>query len=145
VRSAPNIQQNVVTYDVIIEVANPDLRLKPGMTANVQILISRKADALKVPAAALRFRPSEGETDRVAGRSPDGRPDRSGRKGTAQSSGQVWVLEDGAPKPVTVTLGLSDGNYIEVAAGDLREGQAVLVGSGPRDARPAPRRRSFGF
>lgn len=145
VRSAPNVQQNVVTYDVIIEVANPDLKLKPGMTANVQILVARKTATLKVPAAALRFRPSEGEADRGAGRNSEGRPDRSGRKGTAQSSGQVWVLEDGTPKPVAVTLGLSDGSYIEVAAGDLREGQAVLVGTGPRDARPAPRRRTFGF
>lgn len=145
VRAAPNIVQNVVTYDVIIQVANPDLRLKPGMTANVQILVARKAAALKIPAGALRFRPSEGEADRAAGRSPDGRPERSGRRGAAPSEGQVWVLEDGGPKPVTVTLGLSDGSHVEVAAGDLREGQAVLVGSGPRDARPAPRRRSFGF
>ena len=145
VRAAPNIVQNVVTYDVIIQVANPDLRLKPGMTANVQILVARKAAALKVPAAALRFRASEGEADRAAGRSPDGRPERSGRKGAVPSEGQVWILEDGAPKPVTVTLGLSDGSYVEVAAGDLREGQAVLIGSGPRDARRAPPRRSLGF
>ncbi|MGH7379323.1 MAG: efflux RND transporter periplasmic adaptor subunit, partial [Candidatus Methylomirabilales bacterium] len=145
VRAAPNILQNVVTYDVIVQVANPDLRLKPGMTASVQILVARKAAALKIPAAALRFRPQEGEADRAAGRNPDGRPDRSGRKGTAQSSAQVWVLEDGAPKPVTVTLGLSDGSHVEVAGGELREGQAVLVGTDSRDTRPAPRRRSFGF
>ena len=145
VRAAPNILQNVVTYDVIVQVANPDLRLKPGMTASVQILVARKAAALKIPAAALRFRPQEGEADRAAGRNSEGRPDRSGRKGTAQSSGQVWILEDGAPKPVTVTLGLSDGSHVEVAGGELREGQAVLVGTDSRDARPAPRRRSFGF
>ena len=145
VRAAPNIIQNVVTYDVIIQVANPDLRLKPGMTANVQILVARKAAALKVPAAALRFRPSEGEAERAGGRNPDGRPERSGPRGPVPLEGRVWVLEDGAPKAVTVTLGLRDGNYVEVAAGDLREGQAVLVGAGPRDARPAPRPRSFGF
>lgn len=142
VRSAPNVLQNVVTYDVIIEVANPDLRLKPGMTANVQILIARKADALKVPAAALRFRPSGGGAERPAS-SADGRPQRSSRRGA--SEGQIWILEGGVPKPVPVTLGLSDGNYVEVAAGDLLEGQAVLVGTGAREVQPASRRRSFGF
>jgi HlyD family secretion protein len=142
VRSAPNVQQNVVTYDVIIEVANPGLRLKPGMTASVQIRIARKADALKVPAAALRFRPTVGGADRPA-TSLDGRPERAGRGGAAEA--QVWVLENGVPKPVPVTLGLSDGNYVEVAGGDLREGEAVLVGTGAREVRPAPRRRSLGF
>jgi HlyD family secretion protein len=142
VRSAPNVQQNVVTYDVIIEVANPGLRLKPGMTASVQILIARKADALKVPAAALRFRPAVGGADRPA-TSPDGRPERAGRGGTSEA--KVWVLENGVPKPVPVTLGLSDGNYTEVAGGELREGQPVLVGTGAREVRPSPRRRSLGF
>ncbi|MGH7360784.1 MAG: efflux RND transporter periplasmic adaptor subunit [Candidatus Methylomirabilales bacterium] len=145
VRSAPNIIQNVVTYDVIIEVGNPDGRLKPGMTANVRIMVGQKADALKIPAAALRFRPSEGEVDRAAGRSADSQPERSGRRGGAEQEGKVWVLEDGTPKPVTITLGLKDGNSVEVEAGELREGQEVLVGTGPREPRAAPRRRSFGF
>ncbi len=145
VRSAPNIIQNVVTYDVIIEVGNPDGRLKPGMTANVRIMVGRKADALKIPAAALRFRPPEGEADRAGGRGTDGQPERSGRGGGAPPEGKVWVLEDGTPKPVTVTLGLNEGSTVEVAAGDLREGQEVLVGTGPREPRAAPRRRSFGF
>ncbi|MGH7394828.1 MAG: efflux RND transporter periplasmic adaptor subunit, partial [Candidatus Methylomirabilales bacterium] len=145
VRSAPNIIQNVVTYDVIIEVGNPDGRLKPGMTANVRIMVGQKADALKIPAAALRFRPSEGEVDRAAGRSADSQPERSGRRGGGPLEGKVWVLEDGTPKPVTITLGLKDGNSVEVEAGELREGQEVLVGTGPREPRAAPRRRSFGF
>ena len=142
VRSAPNVQQNVVTYDVIIEVANPGLRLKPGMTASVQIRIARKADALKVPAAALRFRPAGGGAN-AAAPGPDGRPERAGRGGTSEA--KVWVLENGVPKPVPVTLGLSDGNYTEVAGGELREGQPVLVGTGAREVRPSPRRRSLGF
>ncbi|MBI4391027.1 MAG: efflux RND transporter periplasmic adaptor subunit, partial [candidate division NC10 bacterium] len=142
VRSAPIVQQNVVTYDVIIEVANPNLQLKPGMTANVRIVIARKPNALKVPAAALRFRPAAGGANAVAVR-PDGLPEPGGRRGAGEA--RVWILEGGVPKPVPVTPGLSDGSAVEVAAGDLREGQAVLVGTGPGEGRPAQRRRSLGF
>jgi HlyD family secretion protein len=115
------------------------------MTANVRIMVGRKADALKIPAAALRFRPAEGDADRGGTRSADSQPARPGPRGAPAPEGKVWVLEDGTPKPVTVTLGLKDGNFVEVAAGDLREGQEVLVGGGPREARPAPRRRFFGL
>jgi HlyD family secretion protein len=59
VRNAPITVQNVVTYDTVIEVSNPDLKLKPGMTANVSIVIARRANILKIPNAALRFRPAE--------------------------------------------------------------------------------------
>ncbi|HZX60131.1 MAG TPA: efflux RND transporter periplasmic adaptor subunit, partial [Candidatus Methylomirabilis sp.] len=64
IRQAPIVQQNVVTYNVVVAVVNPELKLKPGLTANVRILVDRRADALKIPNAALRFRPP----------SPDGEP-----------------------------------------------------------------------
>ena len=59
VRNAPTNYQNVVTYDTVISVDNPDMKLKPGMTANVSIIIAEKNNALRVPNAALRFRPPE--------------------------------------------------------------------------------------
>ncbi|MGV8079711.1 MAG: efflux RND transporter periplasmic adaptor subunit [Syntrophales bacterium] len=125
VRNAPITVQNVVTYDVVVEVANPDLRLKPGMTANVSIIIDRRSAALKVPNAALRFRP--------AGRDGKGAPSadvrvKEGKEGREAGRGQaVWVLEGRKPKRVAVTAGISDGQFTEIVSGDLKEGQDVIV------------------
>lgn len=110
VRIAPIIVQNVVTYDVVVRVNNRDLLLKPGMTANVSIISDIREDVLRIPNAALRFRPSE------KGTAP---PER---KGPA-----VWILENGKPKRVTVAVGISDGNYTELVSGGLKEGQALIV------------------
>jgi HlyD family secretion protein len=114
IRRAPITVQNVVTYDVVIQVPNRDLRLMPGMTANVSIVIATKKDALKIPNGALRFRPSE--------RRPEKASTSAERKGPA-----VWVLEKGTPKRVAITPGISDGNYTEVLSGELKEGQEVIV------------------
>jgi HlyD family secretion protein len=115
IRRAPITVQNVVTYDVVIQVPNRDLRLMPGMTANVSIIIATKKDALKIPNGALRFRPSE--------RRPEKASTGAERKGPA-----VWVLEKGTPKRVAITPGISDGNYTEVVSGELKEGQEIIVG-----------------
>jgi len=110
IRQAAINVQNVVTYDVVISVANPDLKLFPGMTANVKILIDQHHDVLKVPSAALRFRPVNA-------------PVKPGAKA-------VWVLDqNNDPKPVSVTLGLTDGVSTEVSGGALREGDRVIVAS----------------
>jgi HlyD family secretion protein len=122
IRKAPINLQNVVTYDAVIAVANPDLKLFPGMTANVRILVDSRASALKIPNAALRFRPiaSLEQAPRTAfGKNTAGRP-------RAQT---VWVVgEGGKPVPVPVELGISDGTYTEVLRGNLAEGQQVIVG-----------------
>lgn len=112
VRNAPITIQNVVTYDVVIKVDNPELKLKPGMTANVSIIVSTKKDVLKIPNAALRFRPSE----KVAA--------------VAEKKGAgVWIIEKGKPKRIPITTGISDGNFTELVSGDIREGQEVIVES----------------
>ena len=117
--------ENVVTYPVVVKVANPDLRLKPGMTANVSIIIDRRSAALKVPNAALRFRP--------VGRDGKGAPSadvqvKDGKEGREAGRGQaVWVLEGRKPKRVAVTAGISDGQFTEIVSGDLKEGQDVIV------------------
>jgi HlyD family secretion protein len=118
VRIAPITVQNVVTYDVVVRVDNPDLRLKPGMTANVSIILEDKKGVLRVPNASLRFRPSEKSKDTAE------------QKGSAEQKGAaVWVLEDKKPKRVGVKSGISDGNYTEMLSGDLKEGDQVIVES----------------
>ncbi|MBF0344980.1 MAG: efflux RND transporter periplasmic adaptor subunit [Nitrospirae bacterium] len=117
VRSAPIIVQNVVTYDVVIKVANPDYKLKPGMTANVSIIISIKTDVLKISNSALRFKPSEK-------RKPSGEQKSNEQKGTS-----VWIVDNNKPKRVSVKLGISDGSYTELVSGDISEEQELIVES----------------
>ncbi|MGH8709256.1 MAG: efflux RND transporter periplasmic adaptor subunit [Burkholderiales bacterium] len=123
IRKSPVNVQNVVSYTVVISARNPDLALLPGMTANVRIVVEQRDDALKVPNAALRFRPAEAPEAQTARRSPAGRASRD-----AGRSGSVWVLEGGSPKAVEVRLGLSDGLATEIGAGPLAEGAEVIVG-----------------
>jgi HlyD family secretion protein len=118
VRNAPITVSNVVTYDVVIQVDNSQLKLKPGMTANVSITIETRPDVLRVPNAALRFKPTE-----VKGKS-EKTPDKQRMKGT-----KVWILENGKPKPVKVTIGLSDGNYTEISAGEIKADQEIITDS----------------
>jgi HlyD family secretion protein len=110
VRNAPTTVQNVVTYDVVVKVNNPGMKLKPGMTANVSIVTARKTGVLLVPNSALRFRPGDQA------------------KGGPQQKGQaVWVLESGKPRRVPVVTGISNGSLIELVSGELKEGQQVIV------------------
>jgi HlyD family secretion protein len=127
IRKAPINVQNVVTYDVVIAVPNPDLKLFPGMTANVNILVDRRENALRIPNAALRFHPPEAQPKRAAAGFGGGPGARMHRKDPAAQT--VYVLDaDGKPAPVEVTLGTSDGVYTEVASGNLKEGEAVITG-----------------
>jgi HlyD family secretion protein len=109
--------QNVVTYDVVVQVSNADLKLKPGMTANVSIITSRKQGVLLVPNSALRFKPQEkgGEATGQSKRTSD-------IKGPA-----VWILENKQPKQRGVATGISDGSFTEIVSKDLREGQEIIV------------------
>jgi len=118
VRNAPITVQNVVTYDVVVRVDNPELKLKPGMTANVSIILDEKKGVLRVPNAALRFRPPE------SGKAITPQKGSADQKGSA-----VWVLENDKPKRIKVTSGIGDGNYTEILSGDFKEGDAVIVES----------------
>jgi HlyD family secretion protein len=129
IRNASQTVQNVVTYDAVIDVANPDLRLRPGMTANVTFTYAEKDGALKVPNAALRFRPP---ADLV----PAGPRLPADRR-------MVWVLRDGRPRPVPIRPGLSDGTATEALDSDLQEGDALVteaIGSQGSGVPPAFRR-----
>jgi HlyD family secretion protein len=116
IRNAPITVQNVVTYDVVIQMNNPDLKLKPGMTANVSIVVDRKKDVLKIPNAALRFK--------LSGKSVTATDKRTEKKGPG-----VWILEKNNPKRIPVSLGISDGSYTELVSGEIREGQELIVES----------------
>jgi len=126
VRNAPISVQNVVTYDVVVGVENQDLRLKPGMTANVSIIVAQRDQVLKVPNSALRFNPpkmTEGDVVAATGRPRGAVPaERIGAR-------TLWRLgPSGDPEPVTVESGISDGLFTEVTGGELKEGDAVIVG-----------------
>ncbi len=127
IRKAPQIAQNVVTYTVVVAVANPSGTLVPGMTANVRFATAHKPDVLKVPNTALRFRPPGVDGAAASGARPSPGDKRRGAAGA--TTGLVWVLDrDGRPVAVNVTLGITDGTSTEIVGDGLDAGQAVLVG-----------------
>ncbi len=119
IRQAPINVQNVITYDAVIEVANPELKLFPGMTANVTILTQRSENALKIPNAALRFKPSEALLEKPGvSRLP------------SANSGVVYVPSPNSKAhAVLVKIGIADANFTEIRQSDLQEGQQVIVGA----------------
>jgi len=142
IRNAPVVTQNVVTYVAVIGVSNKDLKLKPGMTANVSVQIQKKDDVLKIPSAALRFKPKAGKDEKgaragkggggaAAGREQQGADARGGdaRGAAGKGAGQkVYLLDpEGKPVPVSVTTGLSDGGFVELAGGEVKENDEVIV------------------
>jgi HlyD family secretion protein len=143
IRQAPINVQNVITYDVVVQVSNQDLKLFPGMTANVKILADRASGVLRVPNAALRFRPS-GATPAISAKGAPGQRPR----GQAAQQQTIYVLDNrNLPQPVRVKPGISDGNYVAVTSGDPIEGQQVVVGTkSASKAQPQSQQGSrFGF
>jgi HlyD family secretion protein len=134
IRSAPIINQNVVTYITVVNVDNTDLKLKPGMTANVSIEAAKKDDVLKLPPSALRFKPKskgdEPKEKRQAGAPPSG-ADRGagmksgGRKGPGGQ--QVYILKENKPVAVPVKTGIANNYGIELTESSLKEGDEVII------------------
>ena len=150
IRLNPTNTQNVVTYNVRITVANPDQILLPGMTAYVNIGVQKREGVLLVPNAALRFKPSDPDKkaenapkpastatapgpgmgagmDGGGSRAAGGQGGGKGKKRDGQG-GTVFVIADGALKPVPVQIGISDGRMTELLSGDLKEGERLVVG-----------------
>ncbi len=143
VRQAPQTVQNVVTYDVVISVSNPDLALKPGMTATVHIVADEHKDVLRVPVTALRF-------------VPGGVPEAHGAAKAAfdevgeelGNQGRVWMLRENRPDPIPVSIGLEGDSYAEIQSGALKAGDQVVVserGGGSAAANRPSRPRMFGL
>lgn len=143
------VTDNVVTYQTELSVSNEDLSLRPGMTATADIDVAYHQDVLLVPVAALRFTPEAADGTRAAGGRADAQeksfidnliPSQSrpsaGQAGdrdaaaneTDQDAPVVWILVDGDPKKVTVSLGLNDGRNQEVSADELSEGTLIIIG-----------------
>ena len=145
IRNAPQVVQNVVTYDAVIDVDNPDLKLKPGMTATVSVVTDRSRDVLTVPNAALRFRPESADAP-GAGAGPGGgqRPNAGGAGGQRRERREtgdgetdaapvvvkrtVYVLANQKLEPREVTTGITDGRVTEVTGGTLKQGETVVTG-----------------
>lgn len=113
VRQSPQMVQNVVTYDAVVSADNRDLALKPGMTASTRIITEERKDVLRVPNEALRFTP--GGLASTAG------PAQGARKG------RVWVLRDGRPVAISVSLGLEDDSFTEIVKDEIKAGDRVIV------------------
>ncbi len=127
VRNAPTTVQNVVSYDTVIGVNNADLKLKPGMTANVSILVAQRDNVLMVGNAALRFHPVE-QVPEAAGAGEAPRHLGRGKPGPRPIEKTVYLLDrgSGTPKPVKIKTGISDGIFTEVTEG-LKEGDEVVT------------------
>ena len=124
VRQSPQNVQNVVTYDVVVSIDNPDLALKPGMTAANRIVTAERENVLRVPSQALRYSP-EGLAGARGPRGQRGVTAKPTANGTR--SGRVYVLRDGKPVAVRVTAGLDDDSFTEIVKGDLKPGEQVII------------------
>jgi HlyD family secretion protein len=122
VRQAPITLQNVVTYDVVISVDNPELLLKPGMTATARIYTEERNDVLRVPVQALHYVPTAAPGEGAA--RPAGRERRGGGE---RGPSRVFVLTEDGPKAVQIAVGLDDDANAEVRSGEIKEGDKVIV------------------
>jgi HlyD family secretion protein len=121
VRDDAQTIQNVVTYDAVIDVDNRDRSLKPGMTASVTFSYATREMALRVPNAALRFKP-DAATLRAMN-DGQGSPARQSKP----DERVLWILQQGKAEPVSVRVGISDGTSTEIVEGDIHESSAVVV------------------
>lgn len=168
-RLNPQNVQNVVTYNVVFNVDNPEQQLKPGMTANLTITIDERNNVLKVPNAALRYRPqSTNSQNRTNGTGGNQAGQGQRRQNNAEGDGQgqadnritpstapvlpgqtrmIWVLgPDKKPQPRRIVVGLSDGSATEVVSGNLQEGEVVVIGENiSGDSRPQTTQTAPGF
>jgi HlyD family secretion protein len=118
----------VVTYITVVNVDNTDLKLKPGMTANVSIEVARKDDVLKLPPAALRFKPKSKTEESKQGR-PAGSTMGSGKPAGRKGAGgqQVYTLRDNKPVAVPVKTGIANNSAIELIESTLKDGDEVII------------------
>jgi HlyD family secretion protein len=123
-----------VTYETVLKVANPDLSLRPGMTATADIIVKKIENAILIPSAALRFtppiqeekKPSTGLVGAILPRPPSSKTQQ--REDAADKRQQrVWTLRDGQVSAITVTIGSVNGGMTEVLAGDIQPGMAAVV------------------
>lgn len=142
IRLNPTTLQNVVTYDVVIDVANPDLKLLPGMTAYVDIVLEERSNVLLVPNAALRFKPTIAKDKKAVATNTD--TVKTARKGGRSGMAKVYTVVQGELKDIKFKTGISDGKFTEVLGDELKEGALVVVSDSQsttaKDAKAQPMR-----
>ncbi len=131
VRIAPIIVQNVVTYDVIIKVENKELKLKPGMTANVTIIVEQVSNIVKIPNEALRFIPPE---DLKLNNLKTGK--KAGKRLKGKHLRHVWRMKNGSLEHLLIKTGITDGEYTELVSGDVQEEDALATGALDKNGKP---------
>ncbi len=130
---SPLTTDGVVTYKAILTVDNSALLLRPGMTATAQITVQKVDDALAVPNVALRYQPPRPRVEsgfdltRIFFPRPSGRA--APKRDTPANARAVWIIEDGKPRQVNVTTGVTDGKLTQIVEGDLKEGDQVITAS----------------
>ncbi len=136
VRIAPIIVQNVVTYDVIIEVENKELKLKPGMTANVTIIVKQVRNVVKIPNEALRFTPPANlkQEDLKLNDLKTGK--KAGKRLKGKHLRHVWRMKNGSLEHLLIKTGITDGEYTELVSGDVQEEDALATGALDRNGKP---------
>jgi HlyD family secretion protein len=142
IRNAPQTLQNVVTYDAVIDVDNRDLKLKPGMTASVTFVHAERDNVLRIPNAALRFRPAPDVVARLRGEIPKrGAEQAATPAASAVPVGKhvkganfedptkrvVWALAGAKPKSVPIRIGVTDGTMTELVEGSLNAGDTLIT------------------
>lgn len=158
IRLNPTTVSNVVTYDVVINVDNPEQILLPGLTAYVNIAVAERKDVLLVPNAALRFKPVNADMTKTStspmsdaqkgSAHPNGSANGGGGRAKDEKrlsghprdsfTGKVYVLENDNLKPVTVTLGITDNRNTEIVSGELKEGDQLVLGETNVQAKAKP-------
>jgi HlyD family secretion protein len=142
IRLNPTTVSNVVTYDVVVNVNNPEQILLPGMTAYVNISVAERKDALLVPNAALRYKPTiadmpnppiqnlsatqKGDSQKTAGRPGDAQGSAKPKRDAF--AGKVYILENGKLKSASVTLGITDNRNTEIVGGEIKAGDQIVIG-----------------
>ena len=169
IRDAPQTLQNVVTYDAVIDVDNPDHRLKPGMTANVTFVYAAHKGVLRIPSAALRFLPppqllaEQGLAPPVKKHKKDKPKDhplaggavapaqRPGAKAPADDGAEgpgprrtVWTLRNERLTAVPIEVGVADGSNVEVKGGELAEGDVIVTDALDKNERAEAKAKTKG-
>lgn len=127
IRLNATTQSNVVTYNVVVSVDNPEEILMPGMTAYVNIKTAERKNVLLVPNAAMRYKPSTLTKDEQAKNKPSEQKAKTKDGGYKGRSATVYVLENGEPKPRKIVAGITDNRQTEVVSGELKAGDVVIT------------------
>jgi HlyD family secretion protein len=141
IRFGSEVVQGVVTYKAVLSIDNAELMIRPGMTATAEVVVEQVNDTLLVPNAALRFSPasamagkkkSRGLLDRLLPKPPGAMFRQPSEPEASGPNRRIWVLRNGAPAPVPVVIGASDGRRTEIRKGAIEPDEPIIVDTATR-------------